>query len=75
MTANPPTVQFMTALAVALKIVSTRALCFVALAMSFGLFTYAMIEHSVISFAAATTFSVITYLPALWRDHKGQSDA
>jgi hypothetical protein len=73
MTQNPPTVSFMTALAVALKIVSTRALCFAALAMSFGLFTYAMIERSVISFVTAATFSVITYLPALWRDHKGSA--
>lgn len=71
MTENPPTAAFMTALMVALKILSTRALCFVALVMSFGLFVYCMLERSVISFIAATTFAVITYLPALWRDRGG----
>lgn len=67
----PPSAAFMTALAVALKILSTRALCFLALLMSFGLFAWCMLERSVISFIAATTFSIITYLPALWRDRGG----
>jgi len=71
MSDNPPTAAFMTALAVALRILSTRALCFVALFMAGGMFAWCMLERSVISFAAATTFSVITYLPALWRDRGG----
>lgn len=73
MSEMPPAQAFATALSVALRILSSRALCFMALAMSFGLFTWAMVERSTIAFAAATTFSVITYLPALWRDHKGSS--
>lgn len=70
----PPAQAFATALSVALRILSSRALCFGALAMSFALFIWCMIEKSTIAFAAATTFSVITYLPALWRDHKGSSN-
>lgn len=65
---NPPTAAFMTALSVALRILSTRALVFLALFMACGMFAWCMIERSVLSLVAATIFSVITYLPALWRD-------
>lgn len=68
MSPNPPSADFMIGLSIALRILSSRALCFIALFMSGGMFAWAMIERSVIAFAAATTFAVITYLPALWRD-------
>jgi hypothetical protein len=64
----PPPQAFAIGISIALKILSSRALAFLALIMSFGLFSWCMLERSVISFVAATTFSVVTYLPALWRD-------
>lgn len=73
MSPNPPTADFMLAMHLALKILSSKALCFLALAMSFGLFIWAMVERTPIAFAAATTFAIITYLPALWRDRGGQN--
>jgi hypothetical protein len=68
MTENPPAAAFATAMSIALKILTARALCFLSLLMSFGLFAWCMLERSVISLVAASIFSVITYLPALWRD-------
>jgi len=74
MTNMPPPQAFATGILVAMRILSSRALCFVSLFMTCGFFVGAMLERSVIAFAAATTFAVITYLPALWRDHKGSSN-
>jgi hypothetical protein len=65
MTNNPPE-AFAAALSVALRILSTRALAFLALFMSFGLMGWAMWAQTWIAFTSATTFAVLAYLPALW---------
>lgn len=67
MTQNPAPEAFAAALSVALRILSTRALAFLALGMSFGLFCWSMWMHEWISFATATTFTILTFLPSLVR--------
>lgn len=65
MTREPMPEAFAAALSVALRILSTRALAFVALAMSFALFAWAMWAHEWIAFTTAGTFTVLSFLPAL----------
>lgn len=66
MTNNPTPEAFATALSIALRILSTRLLAFLALIMSFSLACWALWEHTWMAFTLAATFAVLTYLPALW---------
>ncbi len=72
MTLDPAPAAFAAALSVALRILSTRALAFVALLMSFALFAWAMWANEWIAFTTAGTFSVLTFLPALWSTRGSQ---
>jgi putative Mn2+ efflux pump MntP len=69
----PPQQAFATAISIALRLVSIRLLSFLALGMTFGLFCYAMVQASWISFVCAATFAVLIYLPALLSAHRGSS--
>jgi hypothetical protein len=74
MTSNPPpTAAFMTAAALALKILSARLLAFLALGMTFGLFCYALAAATWISYISAGSFAILVYLPALWSAHRGST--
>lgn len=66
MTREPMPEAFAAALSVALRILSTRALAFLALLMTFALACWAMWAHTWIAFTLAASFAVLAYLPALW---------
>jgi|WetSurMetagenome_2_1015567.scaffolds.fasta_scaffold696393_3 hypothetical protein len=59
-------------LSIALGVVTGRMMVILALGMAFGLFCWAMWEHSWIALAIAGTFAVIVFLPVLL---KGSSNA
>lgn len=71
MSEMPPAQAFATAISIALRIVSIRLLAFLALGMTFGLFCWALYEHTWIAYIAAATFAVVGYLPALFSAHRG----
>jgi hypothetical protein len=49
-----------------LKVLAAKILTLISLGMTFGLFCYAISDHSWVAYTTATTFAVFIFLPALW---------
>ncbi len=58
-----------TVLSLALDALSAKVVVLIAMAMAFGLFAWAMAVGSVIAVITAAVFSVLVFLPILWRAH------
>lgn len=58
----------------ALKVLSQRVLTILALAMTFGLFCWAMALGAWLHFAIAGAFGITIFLPILWVGKPGVSD-
>lgn len=56
-----------TVLSLALQAVSQRIVVLLAMAMTFGLFAWAMWMHEWIALAIAGTFAALVFLPVLYR--------
>lgn len=54
------------AINVAMKILSVKVLTLLALLMTFGLFSWAMVRDDVLHFAVAGAFGAGIFLPILW---------
>jgi hypothetical protein len=54
-------------LSIALQVVSTKIVFIIALAMSFGLWSWAMWAHEWIAVATAAGFTLLVFLPVLMR--------
>lgn len=54
------------AINVAMKILSVKILTLLALLMTFGLFSWAMVRDDVLHFAVAGAFGAGIFLPILW---------
>jgi hypothetical protein len=52
----------------ALQAVSAKAVIILGLAMSFGLFCWALWEHTWLALAIASSFAVLVFLPLLFRE-------
>jgi len=52
---------------VMIRLLSARLLCFLALIMTFGLFSWALWAGTWVSFASAGGFALSVFLPVLWR--------
>lgn len=63
----PPDQAFSVAIGLALKILAAKALAYLALAMTFGLFCWVMATRDWISLTAAATFALMVFLPVLFR--------
>lgn len=67
-------------LSIALQVVASKVVVILGLGMAFGLYCWAMYEHSYIALAIAGCFSVVVFLPLLFRvlqtkgEHRGQND-
>lgn len=61
-------------LALALKLLSDRISVLLAMSMAFGLFCWALWAGSVIALCAAAAFSMLVFLPVLWRGSSGNKD-
>lgn len=58
-----------TVLSLALDALSAKVVVLLAMVMSFGLFAWAMAVGTWLSVATAAIFSVLVFLPILWRAH------
>jgi ABC-type dipeptide/oligopeptide/nickel transport system permease component len=58
-----------------LKVLAAKLLALIALGMTFGLFCYAISDHSWIAYTSASTFAALIFLPSLWnaRSKEGSS--
>lgn len=57
-------------LSIALQVLSTKILVLVTLGINAGLFFWSMWYHSWISLAVAASFSVLVFLPVLYRSER-----
>ena len=57
-------------LALAVKYLTAQILTYLALAMTFGLFCWAMWMHTLLAFLIAVTFGGVVFLPVLWRGER-----
>lgn len=51
---------------VGLRLLAARLIAILSLLMSFGLFCYAISDHSWVAYVTATTFALVIFIPALW---------
>lgn len=64
-------------LRIAMQALGARSLVFLALAMAFGLFAWAMYLNGVMALAVAVAFSVLVFLPVLLkgsRNHEQETE-